>query len=108
MGSLRHKRKDKNMSDKIKIFVCTKGKKCPKKGSEAVLAAFDSAISTLGCSDTVTTKGCKCMDLCKKGPVVVVMPDKVKYGRVSEADATEIVTGLVSGAKPVERLRLKK
>jgi len=96
------------MSDKIKIFVCTKGKKCPKKGSEGVCTAFESAVAELGCGDTVSVKGSKCLDLCKKGPVVVTMPDKIRYGRVSEGDAKEIVSNLVNGGKPVERLRIKK
>lgn len=96
------------MSDKTKIFVCTKGKKCPKKGSEAVCSALEAAVEKLGCGDTVSVKGTKCMDYCKKGPVVVVMPEKVKYGRVSEGDATEIVTNIVNGGDPIDRLRLKK
>ena len=96
------------MSDKIKIYVCTKGKKCPKKGSDDVCTAFESAVSELGVGDTVSVKGSKCLDLCKKGPVVVTMPDKISYGRVSEADAKEIVSNLVAGGKPVERLRIKK
>lgn len=96
------------MSDKFKIFVCTKGKKCPKKGSEAVCLAFESAVAELGCDKTVSIKGSKCMDLCKKGPVVVTMPDKASYGRVAPADAKEIVANLVAGGKPVERLRIKK
>lgn len=48
------------------------------------------------------------MDLCKKGPVVVTMPDKASYGRVAPADAKEIVANLVAGGKPLERLRIKK
>ena len=96
------------MSDKIKIFVCTKGKKCPKKGSEAVCAAFEAAVSELGCGNTVSIKGSKCLDLCKKGPAVVTMPDKISYGRVTAVDTKEIVANLVAGGKPIERLRLKK
>ncbi|MBP6747653.1 (2Fe-2S) ferredoxin domain-containing protein [bacterium] len=96
------------MSDKIKIYVCTKGKKCPKKGSDDVCTAFESVVSELGCSDTVLIKGSKCLDLCKKGPAVVTMPDKISYGRVTAADAKEIVANLVAGGKPIERLRLKK
>lgn len=96
------------MSDKIKIYVCTKGKKCPKKGSDAVCTAFESAVSELGCDGSVSIKGSKCLDLCKKGPAVVTMPDKVSYGRVTAADAKEIVANLVAGGKPIERLRIKK
>jgi (2Fe-2S) ferredoxin len=96
------------MSDKIKIYVCTKGKKCPKKGSDDVCSAFESAVSELGCDDTVSIKGSKCLDHCKKGPAVVTMPDKISYGRVTAADAKEIVANLVADGKPIERLRIKK
>ncbi len=96
------------MSKKFKILVCTKGKKCPKRGSEAVADAIESAAQKLNCADDVSVKRCKCMDMCKKGPAVVLMPDKVKYARVSEEDAKEIVNTLITGGEPIKRLRYKK
>ncbi len=96
------------MSARLKVFVCTRGKKCPKRDSEDVLEAFECAAEKDGLGDTVSIKGAKCLDLCKKGPAVVVMPDKVRYGRVQPSDAAEILKAHCQGGKPVERLVIKK
>ena len=45
-----------------------------------------------------------CLDQCEKGPTVVVYPDNVWYGRVTEADVNEIVEQHIIGGRPVERL----
>jgi (2Fe-2S) ferredoxin len=47
-----------------------------------------------------------CLDQCEHGPTVVVYPDAVWYGHVTEADVEEIVESHILGGKPVERLRL--
>jgi (2Fe-2S) ferredoxin len=91
----------------IKIFVCTKGKKCPKRGSQDVCTAFEQAVRDTHSEDSITVKGTKCLDECKTGPSVVVMPDKVKYAGVSPQDAPEIVRAHLDG-KTVKRLRRKK
>lgn len=96
------------MPDKIRIFVCTQGKKCPKKGGKEVCSAFETAASKQGVEDTVTVKGTKCLDLCKGAPGVVVMPEKVKYGRVDADDAAEILASHVKGQGAVERLLFSK
>lgn len=96
------------MGKPTKIYVCTKGKKCPKRGSEKVLEALETEIAQQGAENSLEVKGCKCLDLCKKGPVIVVMPGKVKYGRVQASDSAEIVKAHTSGDEPVERLVIKK
>lgn len=96
------------MSDKIRVFVCTQGKKCPKKGGKEVCAAFETAASDQGVEDSVTIKGTKCLKLCKGAPGVVVMPEQVKYGRVDADDAAEILSRHVKGQGAVERLLFSK
>lgn len=95
------------MSDKLKIFVCTEGKKCPKRGSEDVLKAFEKEIKKTDNEERVRVKGCKCLDLCKKGPSVFVAGDKVAYGKVKPSDAAEIIEEHLKG-KSVKRLRVKR
>lgn len=46
-----------------------------------------------------------CLDQCATGVTVLVEPDHFFYGRVTVADASEIVDGLISGQR-VERLVL--
>jgi (2Fe-2S) ferredoxin len=98
------------MSKKTKIYVCTEGKNCPKKGSKAVAAALHNAVAALSADEQerISIKECKCLDLCKKGPSVVVAPDKVRYGRVTAADASAIVNTHLSGGEPITRLQIKK
>ena len=45
-----------------------------------------------------------CLDQCEKGPSVVVYPDAIWYGGVTEADVKEIVEQHILGGRPVERL----
>ena len=47
-----------------------------------------------------------CLDQCEHGPNLVVYPDAVWYGHVSEADVDEIIESHIIGGKPVERLML--
>ena len=47
-----------------------------------------------------------CLDQCEHGPNVVVYPDGVWYGGVTEADVDEIVDRHLVGGEPVARLRL--
>ncbi len=95
------------MSKSTKIIVCVRGKKCPKRGSEDVCEAIEKEVESQGVSDQVTVKQAGCLDLCKKGPSIVVMPDKIKYGRVKKSDAAELVKASANG-QTVDRLRVKK
>ena len=47
-----------------------------------------------------------CLDACWAGPVIAVEPDGYFYGRVTQSDLEEIVTGLETGQR-VERLVLQ-
>jgi len=46
-----------------------------------------------------------CLDQCATGVTVLVEPDHFFYGRVTLADVSEIVDGLITG-HPVKRLLL--
>ncbi|MBK9141274.1 MAG: (2Fe-2S) ferredoxin domain-containing protein [Candidatus Melainabacteria bacterium] len=74
---------------KRKILVCTRGKKCPKRGS---LGIFETIAGACGADSQVI--GCKCLGMCKKGPAVVVMPGKQRFKRVSTDDAMAIARGV--------------
>ncbi len=96
------------MGKPSKIYVCTRGKRCPKRGSEKVLEQLQAEVTRQAAESSLEVKGCKCLDLCKKGPSMVVMPGKVKYGRVQVSDCSEIIKAHAAGAEPVERLVIKK
>jgi (2Fe-2S) ferredoxin len=47
-----------------------------------------------------------CMEACLAGPAVLVVPDNVWYGGVTEADVPALVEQHLIGGEPVEMLRL--
>jgi (2Fe-2S) ferredoxin len=47
-----------------------------------------------------------CMEGCLAGPVLLVVPDNVWYGGVTEADVPALVERHLLGGEPVEMLRI--
>jgi (2Fe-2S) ferredoxin len=47
-----------------------------------------------------------CMEACLAGPAVLVVPDNVWYGGVTEADVPALVEQHLIRGEPVEMLRL--
>ena len=47
-----------------------------------------------------------CMEGCLAGPALLVTPDNVWYGGVTEADVPELVERHLIGGEPVELLRI--
>lgn len=94
------------MGKPTKIYVCTQGKKCPKRGSKKVLEKLQAEVADQASS--LEIKGCGCLGTCKKGPSLIVTPEKTRYGRVKAEDAAEIVKAHSSGTSPVERLVVTK
>jgi len=78
---------------------------CLAKGSEALLKTLKSAANARGLGRTVRVQKSGCLDNCEQGCSIVVYPEGVWYGHVTEADVPAIVEHLAGGA-PVERLRL--
>jgi NADH-quinone oxidoreductase subunit F/NADP-reducing hydrogenase subunit HndC len=92
---------------KQKVFVCTKGKTCRKRGAREVFCALEQEIEAQGLEEQIKLKKTECMGHCGKGPTVKIKPDKVWYGSVSPRDCAEIIRSLLAKT-PISRLRLKK
>lgn len=90
----------------MKVLVCTKGRKCRKRGSKDVLAALRDAVDTLDWCERVKVKKVGCLGVCGKGPVVYVKRGHTCYVYVTEADCQDIARSLQE-AKPLTRLVLK-
>jgi (2Fe-2S) ferredoxin len=95
------------------VFICTNQRPpdhargcCDPSGAESLHRAFKKAIAERGLKGRMRANRSGCLDQCEHGPTVVVYPDAVWYGRVTEADVTEIVEAHLVGGQPVERLRL--
>jgi len=50
--------------------------------------------------------GSTCLTSCQCGPTVVVYPEGIWYGKVTEADVAELFDAHLSGRGSVDRLRL--
>lgn len=95
------------------LFICCNQREpghprgcCNPDGSESLHKAFKKALAARGLSSRVRANKSGCLDQCEHGPNVVVYPDAVWYGRVSEADVDEIIDRHIVGGEPVTRLRL--
>lgn len=92
------------------IFICCNTREaghprgcCNPDGSDALQKAFKKALAERGVKRVRANKS-GCLDQCEKGPSVVVYPDAVWYGKVTEADVNEIVEQHIIGGRPVTRL----
>ena len=93
------------------IFVCTNDKDAPKKCCTsahglALVEAFKVAIKENGLQVEIRAQRTGCLDVCGKGPALVVYPEGVFYGNVQLEDVTEIVESHLVQNQPVERLVL--
>ena len=95
------------------LFICCNQREaghprgcCDPNASEWLQKAFKKALAARGLTRRVRANRAGCLDQCEHGPTVVVYPDGVWYGRVSEADIDEIIESHIIAGKPVDRLRL--
>ena len=99
---------------RLHLFVCQNDRpeggrpSCAARGSASVLAALQRAIG--GDEELwgkVAVTPCGCLGPCFEGPALVVYPEGVWYGGVSESDVAEIVESHVKRGVPVQRLRIE-
>ncbi len=94
------------------IFVCCNQREpgnprgcCDPDANDRLQKAFKKALAARGLTKHRANRS-GCLDQCEHGPTVVVYPDAVWYGGVTEADIDEIIDSHIIGGVPVERLRL--
>ena len=95
-------RKDKN---NLCITVCS-GTGCLAYRSKDIVSEFKDAISKQGLENKISIRRTGCYGLCERGPIVVILPQRVCYLSVKAKDVTEIVSAL-AGNKTVDRLLYK-
>lgn len=79
----------KGSKKNLKLLVCSRGKKCCKKGGEKVLQVIEANLALL--ADGIEVKPSKCLGMCKSGPSLVVMPGKIKHRQVSPKNVCSIL-----------------
>lgn len=79
---------------------------CSNKGSIEIRQAFKARLTELGINDKIRANSAGCLDACEEGPVVVVYPEQVWYGKVKLEDVEEIIQNHLINNQPVERLKI--
>lgn len=99
------------VSPKYHIFVCTScrinGQQkgfCYSKGAVDLVQRFMEEIDDRDLSGEVMITNTGCFGICEKGPIVVVYPEGVWYGNVTEDDVETIVEQHIEGGLVVEEL----
>ena len=99
------------MKFKKHIFICInerKGKEsCGEEEGMKLVELFKKAIKKEGLNAEVRAQRAGCIDVCEFGPALVVYPEGVFYGKITEKDIAEIVESHIVNDVPVKRLRLK-
>ncbi len=96
---------------KYHIFICTscringqqKGL-CYSKDSVDLVNKFMEELDDRDLSNEVLVTNTGCFGICDKGPIVVVYPQGIWYGNVTEEDVEKIVEQHIEGGKVVEEL----
>ncbi|MGK7931402.1 MAG: (2Fe-2S) ferredoxin domain-containing protein [Microcystaceae cyanobacterium] len=71
-------KKGKKGKNKGKILICQKSD-CWKRGGKKICAKLQQELSDRGLGETVTVQKTGCLKKCKKGPNIVVLPEKAHY-----------------------------
>ena len=98
---------------KYHVFICTscringvqKGF-CYSKGSVDLVERFMEEIEDRDLSQEVMISNTGCFGICDKGPVVVVYPEAIWYGNITEEDVARIFDQHFEQGIPVEDLMI--
>ena len=82
---------------RVHFLVCTNERAadaplpcCAERGGRDLLAAFQTEFARRGWPRGVKVSGATCLTTCQHGPTVVVYPEGIWYGGVSEANVSEL------------------
>jgi len=98
---------------KYHVFVCTSYRLngaqkgfCHQKGSVDLVGHLMEEIEDRDLSGEVMVTNTGCFGICARGPAMVVYPEGVWYGNLTESDIDTIVEEHFEGGKPVKALRI--
>jgi len=91
-----------------RVISCAGGTCGISRGAESVARAIRQQIEAQGAGDRVAMRETACQGFCQAEPVVVVLPERTFYARVTPGDAADIVRSAANGGAPVERLLFRE
>jgi len=86
------------------VFVCTHGEFCPFDGSAEVHRLLKEGVADRGLKKSVRVNKAGCFNQCGNGPMVVIYPDNVWYGKVTPEKALRILEEHIVGGRVVRDL----
>ncbi|HVP17552.1 MAG TPA: NADH-quinone oxidoreductase subunit NuoF [Spirochaetia bacterium] len=89
------------------IIVSTDSTCCVLRGSLGVAEAFQTGISEAGLREGTGLRLTGCLGFCEIEPMVVILPQKILYQRVTPGDVKEIIQKTLKEGVVVERLLYK-
>ncbi len=97
----------------LHLFVCENKRPnghprgcCADKNSVALRELLKEKVKTSGLNINVRVNSAGCLDACEFGAVLVVYPESIWYGGVTEADIDDIIESHLRNRQPVERLMI--
>lgn len=89
------------------LWVCSQEKpegipSCSASGSYLLLELFRAEISKAGLAEEILVTACGCLEICERGPNVVVCPEGHWYTGVKPEDVKDIVQQHLVNDKPLE------
>ena len=96
------------------IFICTNQRPpenprgcCDAAGLGQLQLRFKQELAKRGLKGVIRANKAGCLDQCEHGPTVVIYPETIWYGAVTEADIPEIVESHLVHGVPVARLQMR-
>jgi (2Fe-2S) ferredoxin len=75
---------------KASILMCQKSD-CMKRGGREICQAIARYLRDRGLEESVQIKATGCLKQCKKGPNLIVMPDKARYSQIASQEIPELL-----------------
>jgi (2Fe-2S) ferredoxin len=95
------------------VLVCThfrppnheKGS-CGGRGSKSVIGKFAQEFEVRDLYGRFKLTTTDCLGVCEHGPAVLVYPEGIMYGKLTEDDVPKIIETHLLGGEPIEELRV--
>ncbi len=95
------------------VLVCTHARSeddpkgsCSSRGASPLVDAMSKAIGERNLWGRIKFNITSCMGACEHGPVMLIYPDSVMYGKVQPEDVNRIIEEHLLGGKPIEDLKV--
>jgi (2Fe-2S) ferredoxin len=79
---------------------------CNRKNAPAMIQYFTEGVADRGLNAVVSSTGC--LNMCEKGPIVVVHPQNVWYGGIESEDMMDEILDALENNEVVEKYKISE